>query len=178
MRSSLTCLKKLLIQNTFFFFTKYNWSLQYNDCKSCSVKYMETVQFTALCHVLPLHHHLCCYPQSSKAEYCQKNNKEAWRGFRSELLQEAEHQVSQCGAQRLVVVTDDVRPVLLQLNQRVLGLQVEDVSVCRLLHLHLCDAVLQEEERNALSRSYRCVSLHVIQAWMQKEGDSLYLGHR
>lgn len=64
---------------------------------------------------------------------------------RSELLQETQHQVSQRGAQRLVVVADDVRPVLLQLDQRVLLLQVQDVSVCCLLHLHLRDAVLQTD---------------------------------
>lgn len=83
------------------------------------------------------HHHLGCCPQSNMYR------KDAPRGFRSEFLQEAEHQVSQRGAQRLVVVADDVRPVLLQLNEGVLRLQVQDVSVCRLLHLHLCDTVLR-----------------------------------
>lgn len=63
----------------------------------------------------------------------------------SELLQEAQHQVPQGGAQRLVVA-DDVRPVLLQLDQRVLRLQVEDVSVRRLLHFDLVDAVLQARD--------------------------------
>lgn len=64
----------------------------------------------------------------------------------SQLQQEAQHQVAQQGAQRLVVVAHDVRPVLLQLDQRVLRLQVQNVSVCRLLHLHLGDAVLRSRD--------------------------------
>lgn len=118
---------------------------------------VETVRFTALLHVLHHHHHLCCYPQSNKAQIVKMNNKEAWRGFRSEFLQEAEHQVSQRGAQWLVVVTDDVCPVLLQLNQGVLRLQVKDVSVCRLLHLHLRDTVLQRG-RGDKSTDRLCIS--------------------
>lgn len=62
---------------------------------------------------------------------------------RSKFLQESEHEVSEGGPQQLVAVAYDVRPVLFQLDQRVLGLQVQDVSICRLLHLNLCDAVLQ-----------------------------------
>lgn len=62
--------------------------------------------------------------------------------FTSEFLQEAEHQVSQCCTQRLVVVTDDVCAILLQLNQCVLRLQVQNVSIRRLLHFHLCNAML------------------------------------
>lgn len=62
--------------------------------------------------------------------------------LRSEFLQEAQHQVPQGGAEGLVVVADDVCGVLLQLDQSVLRLQVQDVSVRRLLHLHLRDAAL------------------------------------
>lgn len=64
----------------------------------------------------------------------------------SQLQQEAEHQITQQGAQRLVVVAHYVRPILLQLDQRVLGLQVQNVSVCRLLHLHFSDAVLKSQD--------------------------------
>ena len=67
------------------------------------------------------------------------------RGQRSELLEEAQHQVSERGPHGLVVVTDDVGSVRLHLDQRVLRLQVQDVAVSRLLHLHLTDAVLQGE---------------------------------
>lgn len=74
----------------------------------------------------------------------------------SEFLQEAEHQIPQCRPQRLVVA-HDVRPVLLQLDQRVFSLQVQDVTVCRLLHLHFCDAVLQAatgEDNTALKSEF------------------------
>lgn len=75
----------------------------------------------------------------------------------SQLQQEAQHQVAQQGAQRLVVVAHDVRPVLLQLDQRVLRLQVQNVSVCRLLHLHLSDAVLRSRDTSTeISNLPRC----------------------
>lgn len=64
-------------------------------------------------------------------------------GQGSELLQEAQHQVPQGGAHGLVVVADDVRGVRLQLDECVLRLQVQDVSVGRVFHLHLADAVLR-----------------------------------
>lgn len=63
-------------------------------------------------------------------------------GFSSEFLQEAQHQVPERGPQWLTV-TDDMRPVLLQLNERVLRLQVQDVPICRFLHFNFCDPVLQ-----------------------------------
>lgn len=63
-------------------------------------------------------------------------------GQRSELLEEAEHKVPECSAQWLVVVTHDVCCVVLQLDESVLGLQVQDVTVWRLLHFHLCDSAL------------------------------------
>lgn len=62
---------------------------------------------------------------------------------RSDFLQEAQDQVSQCRAQRLIVVAHNVCAVLFQLNQCVLRLQVKDVSLCRLLHFDLHDAMLQ-----------------------------------
>lgn len=55
---------------------------------------------------------------------------------------EVQHQIPESGAERLVVVTHDVSPVLLQLDQSVLSLQVQNVALRSLLHLYFCDAVL------------------------------------
>lgn len=64
-----------------------------------------------------------------------------------ELLQETQHQVSQRGSQRLVVVAHDVRAVLLQLDERVLSLQMQNVPVGRLFNLHLYYAMLGRQGR-------------------------------
>lgn len=61
----------------------------------------------------------------------------------SQFLQESEHQVSQCGSQRLIVVAHYVCPVLLQLDQCILCLQMQDVTVCCLFHFHLRDPMLR-----------------------------------
>lgn len=123
----------LLIQNTILQNMSWLYSKTAVNVAMLNMTRVGTGRFTALCH------HLCGSPQSRK-----QNNfkKEAWRGFRSEFLQEAEHQVSQCGTQRFVVVADDVCPILLQLNQCVLCLQVQNVSVCCLLHFDLCNTML------------------------------------
>ncbi|GAA6102158.1 uncharacterized [Tachysurus ichikawai] len=70
-------------------------------------------------------------------------------GHRSELLEESEHQVPEGGPQWLVVVTHDVRCVLFQLDECVLGLQMQDVTVRRLLHLHLRDSILTTNKNKA-----------------------------
>ena len=126
--------------NTKYYFTKFNWTLQWDHCNCYRVKY-DWGESLILSH----DDSVAVHSPTIKQEHCLKTNREEklWRGVGSEFLQEAQNQVSERGAQRLVVVTNDVRPVLLQLDQRVVSLQVQDVSVRRLLHFHLWDPVLQ-----------------------------------
>lgn len=65
-------------------------------------------------------------------------------------LQEFEHQVPQFDPQGLVIVTDDVGGVLLQLDQGLCLLQQHNVALGRVLHLDIAEAVLDlgwERER-------------------------------
>lgn len=66
------------------------------------------------------------------------------------LLQEFEHQVPEFDPQGLIIVTDDVGGVLLQLDQGLSLLQQHNVALGRVLHLDIAESVLglgRERER-------------------------------
>lgn len=86
---------------------------------------------------LACHRHLTGLLGFPRDEGLELNRK------RLKFLKEFENQVPQLHPERLVVVADDVRRVLLYLNEGFRLLQQHDVSLCRVLHLHVTETMLR-----------------------------------
>lgn len=97
-------------------------------------------------------HQLRVFPSSAGGWQLQwrtqgSGDVEAARAFPSELLKELEDQVPQADPEHLVVVTDDMGRVFLNLDEGLGFLQQDDMALGCVFYLDVAEAVLHQEKR-------------------------------
>ena len=78
------------------------------------------------------------------------------RASPSELLKELEDQVPQSDPEHLVVITNDVGGVFLNLDEGLGFLQQDDMALGCVFHLNVAEAVLHQEKRGK-GEAFQCL---------------------